>query len=352
MRLTMMAAVAAALLLPPAAHAQDAAASGDDLRFAVPDTVSAEAKAMLAPGLAAQRKARPQRLLVGADFYQARALAEQGADERMAAAATRYAVTGVRETLGGVPVLRLTPRDAAKDGRILLFVHGGGWTTGSAKSGFRNAAIFAAATGLEVVSVDYELAPAQDFRGVTGQVAAVYRALLGQGHKAPQIGLFGDSAGGNIILGTTLRLRDEGQALPGAIVALSPCTDLGAGGDTRLTLAGADPVLDVPEMLAASRTAYAGKDVAAGMLNPWASPVRGDYSRPFPPTLIQGGTRDLLLSDFVRQYQAMRGAGREAVLDLYEGMPHVFMGYLADAPEGKQAIATARDFLLTRLAKD
>lgn len=352
MRFFMMAAAAATLTLAPAVQAQEASASEDDLRFSVPDTISPEAKAILTPGLAMQRKTRPMRLAMGVDYEKARAIAEQGAEERMAATAARYAVTAAQATLGGVPVLRVTPKDAAKDGRILLYVHGGGWTTGSAKSSFRSAAIYAAATGLEVVSVDYTLAPEQDFRGVTGQVAAVYRALLAAQHKASQIGLYGDSAGGNIILGTTLRLRDEGLALPAAIVALSPCTDLGASGDSRQTLADVDPVLDGADMLTAVRTAYAGTDPVAGMLNPWASPVRGDYGKPFPPTLIQGGTRELLLSDFVRQYQVMQGAGREAVLDLYEGMPHVFMGFVADAPEGEQAIATARDFLLTRLAKD
>lgn len=351
MRLLLMAAIAALPLSSPVS-AQDTTLAGDDLRFAVPDSTSPEAKAILAAGLAAQRKSRPDRLAMGLDFRKARALAEEGAGERMAAAAARYAVTAMPATLGGVPVLRVSPKDAAKDGRVLLYVHGGGWTTGSATSSFRSAAIYAAATGLEVVSVDYTLAPAQDFRGVTGQVAAVYRALLAGPHKAAQIGLYGDSAGGNIVLGTTLRLRDEGQPLPAAIVALSPCTDLGGAGDSRLTLADADPVLDSAGMLRAMRLAYAGKDPEAGMRDPWASPVHGDYNRPFPPTLIQGGTRELLLSDFVRQYQIMRGAGREVVLDLYEGMPHVFMGFLADAPEGKQAIATARDFLLARLAKD
>ncbi|MEI4509377.1 alpha/beta hydrolase [Sphingopyxis sp. CCNWLW253] len=351
MRFLLMAAIAA-LPWSSAALAQGATASEDELRFAVPDSISSEATALLTAGLAAQRKTRPDRLAMGHDFVQARALAERGADDRMTAAAARYEVTVTSAELGGVPVLRVSPKNVAKGRRILLYVHGGGWTTGSAKSSFRSAAIYAAATGLEVVSVDYVLAPAQDFRGVTGQVATVYRALLADGHKASQIGLYGDSAGGNIILGTTLRLRDEGQPLPAAIVALSPCTDLGGAGDSRLTLADADPVLDSAEMLKAVRFAYAGRNPEVAMHDPWASPVRGDYSRPFPPALIQGGTRELLLSDFVRQYQVMRGAGREVVLDLYEGMPHVFMGFLADAPEGKQAIAIARDFLLARLAKD
>lgn len=351
MILSMRAACAAMLLLPSAGLAQDAPA-GDDLRFTVAESVSPEAKAILAPALSAQRSMRPQRLGIGADLLKIRAMAEQGAAERMAAVAARHGVTAAAATLGGVPALRVTPKNAAKDGRVLVYVHGGGWATGSAVSSLRTAAIFAQATELEIISVDYGLAPEQDFRGVTEQVAAVYRALLAAGHEASRIGLFGDSAGGNIILGTTLRLRDEGQPLPAALVGLSPCTDLGAEGDTRRTLAAADPVLDAAETLEAMRLAYAGEDAAAGMRHPWASPVRGDYSKPFPPTLIQGGTRELLLSDFVRQYQVMRGAGREVVLDLYEGMPHVFMSYLADTPEGKQAIATARDFLLTRLATD
>lgn len=336
----------AVLLLSSAVQAQEAA----DLRFTAPTTISPEARAMMLPALTMQARTHAERVAVGKDIPTARANAEKGAAERMPAIAERFAVTATPGMLGGTAVLRVEPRNAAKDGRVLVYVHGGGWATGSARSSFRTAAIFAAATGLTVVSVDYGLAPEHDFRDVTGEVASVYRALLGAGYKASQIGLFGDSAGGNIILGTTLRLRDEGQALPAALVALSPCTDLSGEGDSRLTLADVDPALDAAETLAAMRVAYAGKDMAAGMLHPWASPVRGDYRQPFPPTLIQGGTRELLLSDFVRQYQVMRGAGREAVLDLYEGMPHVFMSYLADAPEGKQAIATARDFLLTRLA--
>ena len=83
--------------------------------------------------------------------------------------------------------------------------------------------------------------------------------------------------------------------------------------------------------------------------NPYASPVYGDYAKAFPPTLIQGGTREMLLSNFVRQYQAIRGGGHEAVLDLYEGMPHVFQGSLPNAPETHTAIARAAAFFKLHL---
>jgi len=72
--------------------------------------------------------------------------------------------------------------------------------------------------------------------------------------------------------------------------------------------------------------------------------MRNAVEPSFPATLIQGGTREYLMSDFIREYQAIRMGGGEAVLDLYEGMPHVFQSYLSTTPEGRQAyIKLARE---------
>uniref|UniRef100_UPI0015753F27 alpha/beta hydrolase fold domain-containing protein n=1 Tax=Sphingomonas bacterium TaxID=1895847 RepID=UPI0015753F27 len=95
-----------------------------------------------------------------------------------------------------------------------------------------------------------------------------------------------------------------------------------------------------------SANAYAD---AADQKNPYASPVYGDYTKAFPPTLIQGGTHELLLSDFVREYQAIRGGGHEAVLDLYEGMPHVFQASVPNTPETRTALARAAAFFSLHL---
>jgi acetyl esterase/lipase len=339
-----LAALALACAAPARVAAQDAKA---DVRYSPAATVSPQAAALLTPMMAAQAATRAKREAMALDFAAMRAANEQGADAAMAAVG-RLGVRATPETLGGVAVLRVVPPRAASDGRVLVYVHGGGWIMGSPRSSVKLAMLFAVATGVPVVSVDYGLVPQHDYRDITGQVSAVYRALLAQGHSARQIALFGDSAGGSIVAGSTLRLRDEGLPLPAALVLLSPCTDLGNGGDTRTTLAAYDPVLDIPSWYVAVMRAYAGSP--AGMTNPWASPVYGDYHKPFPPTLIQGGTREALLSDFVREHRAIRAGGGEAVLDLYEGMPHVFQSYLAETPEGRQALATARDFLLSHLA--
>jgi acetyl esterase/lipase len=78
--------------------------------------------------------------------------------------------------------------------------------------------------------------------------------------------------------------------------------------------------------------------------NPYVSPIYGDFKKGFPPVLIQVGTKELLLSDSVRFYQAIKMAGGEAELDVYEGMPHVFQAYLMNTPEQKAAYAEMQRF--------
>jgi acetyl esterase/lipase len=152
--------------------------------------------------------------------------------------------------------------------------------------------------------------------------------------------MFGDSAGGGLVAGSVLLLRDQGTKLPGAIVLLSPWSDVTGTGDTYSTLAAADPMLSAVD-LQANADAYADP---SDQKDPYVSPVYGNYAKGFPPTLIQGGTREIFLSNFVRQYHAIADAGGQAVLDLYEGMPHVFQFIMADAPESRRAMEKAAAF--------
>ena len=140
-------------------------------------------------------------------------------------------------------------------------------------------------------------------------------------------------------------MRDEHLPLPGALYLMSPSVDLSGAGDTSTTLAAADPVL-APDTSSWSREAYAA---VADQKNPYVSPVYGDYTQQFPPTLIQAGTREMLLSGAVREYQAIRGGGHEAVLDIYEGMPHDWFGLIPQAPETKTAVKRATDFFALHL---
>lgn len=319
-----------------------------DTRFSLPNTVSpqaaAELKMMFALSKATDAPAKPKG---PADWKASYDRLETAIEPFVAALVKPLGITETPDRLGGVPVLHLRPVSQKAGLSPLIYVHGGGYVSFSAKSSRLTGALVAAATGREVISIDYTVAPQGNWQTATDQVLAVWKALLATGAKPETIGMFGDSAGGGLVAGSVLKMRDQKLPLPGALLLLSPWSDITATGDTYTTLAAADPSLNA-ESLSWGADVYAAP---ADQKNPYVSPVYGDYSKAFPPTLIQGGTREIFLSNFVRHYQAIRSGGHEAVLDIYEGMPHVFQTVASHSPESRLAIARAATFFDTHLAR-
>jgi acetyl esterase/lipase len=244
--------------------------------------------------------------------------------------------------------LDVKPKNWRPSAKILVYLHGGSYTFGSAKSSLANAVLVAEATGLRVVSVDYTVAPRARWRQVTDQVVAVVNALRQEGHSLKDIAVQGTSAGGGLAAAAVLKMRDQGLGMPAAVVLWSPWSDITETGDSYATLKAADPSLIYGTSLKASAAAYADP---AEQKNPYVSPVYGDYTKGFPPTLIQGGTKEIFLSNFVRQYQSIDAAGQTAKLDLYEGMVHVFQLRLPDSPESQLAFMKMKNFLEQYLGK-
>ena len=316
-------------------------------RYSVPSTISPEASAQLSKLYSllarAPKRERPQTL---EDWDKANAQLDRIARPTSTAAADALHVTRTEEKLAGVPVIRVRPANYKPGGAPILYLHGGAFTFFSAGNSLALPALMSTATGQEVISIDYTLAPRADWHTIMDQILAVWKAVLASGVRPESIGMMGDSAGGNLTAGSVLKMREDHLPLPGALYLISPGVDVTTGGDTSYTLAAADPVLSA-ETAVWSRESYA--PVAADRKNPVVSPVYGDYTQPFPPTIIQAGTREIALSGAVREYQAIRGGGREAVLDVYEGMPHVFMSLIPQAPETKTAIQRAADFFAAHL---
>nr|WP_185977007.1 alpha/beta hydrolase [Shewanella psychropiezotolerans] len=138
-----------------------------------------------------------------------------------------------------------------------------------------------------MISVDYTLAPHAKYDTITDQVISVIQGLTKQGYKMSDIAIYGDSAGGGLAAGL-------GMDLPAAVVLWSPWSDITDTGDSYHTLKDADPLYLYDLLLRPSAEAYAAKK---DQKHPYVSPVYGDYSKPFPPTLIQAGTKELFLSD-------------------------------------------------------
>ena len=267
---------------------------------------------------------------------------EEQPDADREAALARYAPSVRDRRIGPLHALLVTPRGVRDDGRLVVHLHGGGYTVGSARTSLAGIAAFADATGLPVLSLDYPLAPAAQWREVVGAVADALAAIDAEGPPLARVALFGESAGGGLAAGVTLALRDRGRALPGALVLWSPWSDVTENGDTYATLRDVDPVYRYDAHLAPMAAAYAAPE---DQKQPYVSPVYGDYAKGFPPTLVQGGTHELFLSNFVRQYQAIEAGGGEARLDLYEGMPHLFQRLLPDSAEARLALAKVRVFI-------
>ena len=316
-----------------------------DPRRYIPSSVSPEARAKLEivqsfmAGLA-----RPPTPVTLEEFDAAVARGEQFAAMITGPALAELASETRDLELGGVPVLEVLPQDYTDDGTALVYVHGGGFVQGSARSSLLTAALAAASSGRRVYSIDYTLSPRGTWRTILDQVVTVWTTLLEQ-RRAGSLGLFGDSAGACIAAAATLLMRERGHDLPAALVLLSPVTDLAGKGDTSVTLAHIDYFDD--ELRAAMRRAY----VPDGDLsNPLVSPVFADFAPGYPPVLTQVGTREALLSDAVRLHRTLRAAGASSRLEGYEGMPHVFQSFFADTPEGRSAWAEIGDFWTAHLA--
>lgn len=315
----------------------------------IPETVSAEAQAYLAtltdPALV---PAFPEPGDI-AGWTKLQAFIEADALTKVDAIVQRYApdaVTG--RSIGGVPVLDVKPKGWTETPRLAVYTHGGAHTMYSAKSMLGRAAIFAADTGLRTISVDYTLAPHAKFEAITDQVLAVFAGLAAEGHKPSDIVIYGDSSGGGLAASSTLKMRDRGMGLPAAAILVSPWCDLTPAGDTETTLRHAEANYLYEKHSVKAAGAYADP---ADQKHPYASPAYGDFAPGFPPTLIQGGTKEILLSGFIRLYQAIDQAGGIAKLDIYEGMPHNHASRMPEAPESRIARRKIADFVRLHAAR-
>lgn len=329
--------------------AEPSAGAGAPLhpRYEIPTTVSKEAAAALTAVYQ-----RISQFPLGAspasakEWKQKQAFMEQLFRPMTEAVADALKIKRTNDVIGGVDVVRLSPPSYKANEQELIYMHGGGYVLFSAYSMLTIPALVAAATGLEVISIDYTLAPEGNWRSATDQVVTVWKEQLSAGRRPESVGVFGDSAGGGLAAGSILKMRDLGLPLPGALYLISPWSDITDTGDTFTTLASFDPTL-TSESLASGANAYVALE---DRNHPYASPLNGDYSQAFPPTLIQAGTREILLSQAIRHYDVIASGKGACILDIYEGMPHAFQALIPHAPETQRSIARAASFFAKELS--
>jgi acetyl esterase/lipase len=243
------------------------------------------------------------------------------------------------QSVAGVTVYRCTPdAPGAASGPTYLYIHGGAFVFGAGRFAMAFGAKAADELGLTTVSVDYRTPPAHPFPAALEDCFVVYQELL-RNASGRRIVIGGSSAGGNLAAAVTLLIRDRALPPPAAVVLLTPEVDLTEAGDTFRTNAVLDVNLKagVPECNAVYA---AGRDLT----EPLVSPLFADFTRGFPPTLIQSGTRDLFLSNSVLMHRKLRRAGIEAELHVWEAMPHAGFGS-GVVPENEEISEEVRRFI-------
>jgi len=226
------------------------------------------------------------------------------------------------------------------DPRVYLNIHGGGLIMGAGEVCKAFGLLTAIKLGTRVVAVDYRMPPDHPYPAGLDDCLAFYRALL-RDHAPEDIIVGGGSAGANLAAAMVLRARDEGLPLPAAVVLISPEADLTESGDSFRTNDGVDAM---GSLMPANLLYAAGHDLA----HPYLSPLFGDFTKGFAPSILTTGTRDLFLSNTVRLHRKLRMAGVAADLHVTEAAAHMVFG--GGSPEEAEIDREIRSFCDARWA--
>jgi monoterpene epsilon-lactone hydrolase len=240
---------------------------------------------------------------------------------------------------GGVPAEWITT-PGVNTKRVICYLHGGGYVLGSINTHRELASRLSRAASARVLILDYRLAPENLFPAAVDDSIAAYRWLLSVGVNPAQLVIAGESAGGGLTVATLVALRDAGEPLPAAGICLSPWVDLECLGESIVTKAEIDPVVNKDLILMLAK-AYLGD---TDPCTPLASPLYADLTG-LPPLLIQVGTAECLFDDARRLADRARAAGVDVTLEPWDDMIHMWHMFAAILPEGQQAIDRIGEFI-------
>ncbi|WP_349630062.1 alpha/beta hydrolase [Bradyrhizobium tropiciagri] len=237
---------------------------------------------------------------------------------------------------------------AVRRDAVIVYLHGGGFRVGSLASHREINARLATEAGIQVLAVDYRLAPEHLLPAALEDAIEVIQWLEKTGFPTDRIALAGDSAGAVLALGAMIARLQEGKSCPAAAYLMSAWTDLTASGESYQSRSGLDPIHQRPMILAMARGAL-GPGVTAE--DPRLSPLRANVEimRALPPILMQVGERETLVSDTEDFAARARAAGASIRSQIWPGMIHVFQQFPDELPEAREAVAAGGRFIATHL---
>lgn len=247
-----------------------------------------------------------------------------------------------KDRLNGINMEYHTPTGAPED-KIILYLHGGGYVSGSCNDHRGFVAKFANYTGFTCLLFEYRLAPEHPFPAALEDSLKVYQHLLSSGYAPEKIVLAGESAGGGLTLALLLAIKSQELPLPKAAVAISPWTDLtcSSGSYTSKNKVSAAPL----NSWTVFSNYYVGGDSAS---NPFISPLFGELAG-LPPILVNSGVDDELFEDGEKFYHKAKAAGVDVRFRAGKGMLHCYPLLAPMFPEATEAMNEIVDFIKTNL---
>jgi len=245
---------------------------------------------------------------------------------------------------GGVPAEWVTSSDSRAE-RVILYIHGGCYISGSPVTVRECCARLARAAAAKVLNVDYRLAPEHPFPAALDDVLAAYEWLLKTGYNASNIVIAGESAGGGLTIAALMKIRDDGRLpMPALGVPISPWVDMTLQHKSLKCNLSRDIASTVPLEIGARL--YVGDSDPRG---PYVSPLFGNLAG-LPPMLIQVGGGEVLLDDGIAIAHEARRQGVDMTLEVWPEMVHVWHWYATEVDEGREAIESIGDFIKRRLS--
>jgi acetyl esterase/lipase len=248
--------------------------------------------------------------------------------------------------IGNIPAEKYVLNSEAPNSRVMLYLHGGGYFSGSYISHRRFVSILCKKLNLNAYSINYRLAPEDPYPAGLDDAFFAYKWLLQEKSIPPEnIIIMGDSAGGGLTIALLHRIGIQNLPQPKAAIGLSPWTDLTLTSETYKTKAEEDVFFNLTNMETSAK-AYLQTESPE---NPEISPIFANF-KGFPPIFLQVGTREMLLNDSLIIAEKMKKQGVSVTVDLWEGMFHSFLIFSAIpiigklTPEFRKALKNVKNF--------
>lgn len=219
--------------------------------------------------------------------------------------------------------------------RVLLYLHGGGYVTGSPLTHAAMVARLSKIAGLRAFLPAYRLAPEHPAPAALNDVIAAWEGLLALGYDPDRIVLAGDSAGGGLAFALLAELCARGTP-PHMVLGFAPWVDLTGRGASLAANAGRDALLPARRFDELAKM-YAGPFPRD---DPRVSPLFADFPGA-PPVLLQVSDDEILRDDSLRLARQLEEFGAKVIVQRWPHVPHVFQIFDGWIPEARAALLAA-----------